>query len=163
MEGVSEALNSCVNTQVGGHARGAESGAGLPIGVALVVRSMPWATGGPAYVLRGGVLFRPWLLPGGAVLVSDSRRVSVCPSCGGPKSLPAMRCARCAGSGRGAWMGLQSAMDGTESVENWRRGQTQVRLYCFSCSRSTVVASVPLRPGRCATCGGTMSTELETS
>ena len=35
------------------------------------------------------------------------------------------------------------------------------RLYCFSCGRSTTVDTPLQRPGRCATCGGSMAIEIE--
>jgi hypothetical protein len=42
-----------------------------------------------------------------------------------------------------------------------RRMVIHFRLYCFSCGRSTTVDNPVRRPGRCATCGGSMATEVE--
>ena len=47
-----------------------------------------------------------------------------------------------------------------ERAAERRAARRVFRLYCFACGRSTEVASVPVRPGRCVHCGGTMLVEV---
>ena len=100
---------------------------------------------------------------GGPVSWGKAGTVFRCATCGGQKSERATRCARCAGRSRGlrgVWLLPEPSAE--ERAAERRAALTRFRLYCFSCGRSTSVASPPPRPGRCARCGGSMLTELDT-
>ena len=47
-----------------------------------------------------------------------------------------------------------------ERAAQRRAARHVLRLYCFSCGRSSEVAIAPVRPGRCLHCGGTMIVEV---
>jgi ribosomal protein S27E len=101
---------------------------------------------------------------GGPVQALPTDGALACPTCGRPKRETAAECPRCTKRSRSmhareAWqLAEQSAEE--RAVERARTAH-RFRLYCVSCGRSTAVASPPTRPGRCASCGGTMLTEFE--
>ena len=47
-----------------------------------------------------------------------------------------------------------------ERAAQRRAARRVFRLYCFACGRSSEVSIVPVRPGRCLHCGGTMLVEM---
>jgi ribosomal protein S27E len=101
---------------------------------------------------------------GGPVELPAPSRAPTCAHCGGPRSVRATRCARCARRARGTGEVPEVPDLPAEQRLTERRGAlNRFRLYCFSCGRSTTVASPPAHPGRCLTCGGTMLSELDTS
>jgi rRNA maturation endonuclease Nob1 len=99
---------------------------------------------------------------GGPVSSFEPRAGSRCATCGGPKSERAVRCARCSSRGQRR-VALDEEPSAEERMTERRLSRTHYRLYCYSCGRSAPVDSPPARPGRCASCGGTMLTELDPS
>jgi ribosomal protein S27E len=101
---------------------------------------------------------------GGPVHVLPTDVVSGCPTCGRPKRETATECTRCTKRNR-SLHARQAWVVAEQSAEQRAAERATVvhrfRLYCVSCGRSTAVASPPTRPGRCASCGGTMLTEFE--
>jgi ribosomal protein S27E len=101
---------------------------------------------------------------GGPVYALPTNVAAICPTCGRPKRETATECTRCTKRTRSlhareAWLVAEQTAE-QRAVE---RAATmhRFRIYCVSCGRSTTVASPPTRPGRCASCGGTMLTEFE--
>ena len=78
----------------------------------------------------------------------------VCPQCGGPKTLAARRCTRCASGDSSPRPVLATA-----AVPEAPRRLNAFRVYCVMCGRSTEVAATSARLGRCAVCGGTQLNE----
>ena len=56
---------------------------------------------------------------------------------------------------------LEAEPSAAERAAARRAARFQLRLYCFSCGRSETVQKTPVRLGRCASCGGTLLTELD--
>jgi ribosomal protein S27E len=101
---------------------------------------------------------------GGPVHVLPTEVGATCPTCGRPKRETAAECTRCTKRNRSmhareAWLVAEQSAE-QRAVER-ATVVHRFRLYCVSCGRSTAVASPPTRPGRCASCGGTMLTEFE--
>jgi hypothetical protein len=101
---------------------------------------------------------------GGPVYALPTDVAAICPTCGRPKRETATECTRCTKRNRSlhareAWLVAEQSAE-QRAVERARMVH-RFRLYCVSCGRSTAVASPPTRPGRCASCGGTMLTEFE--
>ena len=101
---------------------------------------------------------------GGPVQTLTTEAVAACPTCGRPKRETATECTRCTKRNRSmhareAWLVAEQSAE-QRAVER-ATVVHRFRLYCVSCGRSTAVASPPTRPGRCASCGGTMLTEFE--
>jgi rRNA maturation endonuclease Nob1 len=117
-----------------------------------------------AVVLSDGIDAERMIDEGGPVAWFPPGTVAPCATCGGPKSERAVRCARCAGRGRGRGPRLQPLVVETTvdlGMAQYRPVRNDYRLYCYSCGRSAPVASPPRRPGRCTSCGGTLMTELD--
>jgi hypothetical protein len=101
---------------------------------------------------------------GGPVCSAPSAQLApaghICPRCGGKKTWHASRCSGCARRGPHPKPFARRADPSSEERLAERRAALRpYRLYCFACGRSSEVATVLARPGRCTTCGGTMLTE----
>ena len=86
------------------------------------------------------------------------RRMSyVCALCGAPKAGPAAHCGTCGSRSRHEYR-VEPTAEPRAAVR--RAARRIFRTYCVACGRSSEGLSAPARPGRCATCGGTMLVEL---
>lgn len=74
---------------------------------------------------------------------------------GAPAGLPPR-----ARKSRWAPVHLQEEASAEERAAQRRVARRVFRLYCFACGRSSEVSIVPVRPGRCPHCGGTMLVEV---
>ena len=119
---------------------------------------------GDTAAVNEGTAVEAMIDEGGPVHAIPTDASAPCPTCGRPKRVAASECTRCTRRNR-SLHARQAWLVAEQSAEQRAAERATVvhrfRLYCVSCGRSTAVASPPTRPGRCASCGGTMLTEFE--